>query len=262
MPYAVIDDSVSLYYEIKGQGFPIVFVHPPVMGHQVFMHQEILSHHYQTIFYDLRGHGRSSIGKDPLSILLLANDLKKLLDSIGIEKAVICGFSNGGTIAQEFALLYPERTAALILASAYPKVDHLGLKSLIVFGMAMSKLHQIPLLAKMQAKTHKYYQSDEKKFFDYAKKANAKSVYEFCKEGLKYDSTHSLYRLTMPVLMIFGSQEKPMHHHQDAFLRSAKHVEVVYINGVSHETPPKKFPEFNETVHRFLQNINKPSVLQ
>ncbi|HSP21072.1 MAG TPA: alpha/beta hydrolase [Planococcus sp. (in: firmicutes)] len=261
MPYAVVDDSVSLYYEIKGHGLPIVFVHPPVMGHQVFMHQELLSTHYQTIFYDLRGHGRSSVGKTPLSILLLANDLKKLLDAIGIEKAVICGFSNGGTIAQEFALLYPERTAALILSSAYPKVDHLGLKSLIVFGMAMSKIHQIPRLAKMQAKTHKYYQSDEKKLYDYAKKANAQSVYEFCKAGLQYDSTHSLYRLTMPVLMIYGSQEKPMHHHQNAFLRSAQHVEVVYIKGVSHETPPKKFPEFNETVHRFLQNINKPSVL-
>lgn len=262
MPYAVIDDSASLYYEIKGQGLPIVFVHPPVMGHQVFMHQEILSTHYQTIFYDLRGHGRSSIGKDPLSILLLANDLKKLLDTLGIEKAVICGFSNGGTIAQEFALLYPERTAALILASAYPKVDHAGLKNLILFGMAMSKLRQISTVAKMQAKTHKYFQSDEKKFFDYGKKAHAKSVYEFCRAGLQYNSTLSLYRLTMPVLMIFGSQEKPMHHHQNAFLRSAQQVDVVYLNGVSHETPPKKFPAFNETIHRFLQNVNKPSVLQ
>lgn len=262
MPYAVVDESVSLYYEMKGEGLPIVFIHPPVMGHQVFMHQELLSQQYQTIFYDLRGHGRSSIGKDPLSILLLANDLKKLLDIIGIEKAVICGFSNGGTIAQEFALLYPERTAALILSSAYPKVDHLSLKSLIVFGMAMSKLHQIPLLAKMQARTHKYYQSDEKKFFDYGKTTNAKSVYEFCKAGLQYDATRSLYRLTMPVLMIFGTQEKAMHHHQNAFLRSVRSMEVAYIDGVSHETPPRKFPEFNETVHRFLQHINKPPILQ
>lgn len=261
MPHAVIDDSVSLYYETKGQGQPIVFIHPPVMGRQVFMHQESLSTRYQTISYDLRGHGRSSIGKTPLSILLLANDLKKLLDGLGIQKVVLCGFSNGGTIAQEFALLYPERTAALILSSAYPKVDHLSLKSLIVFGMAMSKLKQIPALAKMQGKTHKYYPSDEKKFFDYGKKANAQSVYEYCRAGLQYDSTHSLYRLTMPVLMIYGSQEKPMHHHQNAFLRAVQHVQVVYLEGVSHETPPKKFPEFNETVDRFLQNLNKPSLL-
>lgn len=262
MPYAIIDDSVSLHYQIKGQGLPIVFIHPPVMGQQVFMHQESLSDEYQTVFYDLRGHGKSSSGTIPLSISLLAHDLKALLDRIGIEQAVICGFSNGGTVAQEFALLFPERTAALILSSAYPKVDHLGLKSLIYFGMAMAKLRQIPAVAKMQAKTHKYYQSDEKKFFDYGKIADADKVYEFCKAGLHYNSTYSLYRLTMPVLLVFGTLEKPMHHHRKPFLQSARNVQVVYIEGVSHEVPPKKFKEFNETVRRFLQNMNKPPVLR
>jgi pimeloyl-ACP methyl ester carboxylesterase len=261
MPYAAIEESVSLYYHVKGKGLPIVFIHPPVLGWKVFKHQERLAHSYQTIFYDLRGHGQSSTGNTSLSIDLLANDLKNLLDEIGVAKAVICGFSHGGTIAQEFAFLYPERTAALILSGGYPKVDHFSLKSKVYFGMAMAKLRRIPTVAKLQAKTHKYYESDEKELFEYAKTADAERVYEYCKTGLHYNAAPFLSRLTMPILLVYGDLEKTMHRHRKPYLKAAPHVEVVYVKGISHEVPPKKFPEFNEIVHNFLQKNKQAGFL-
>ncbi|MDN7246805.1 alpha/beta fold hydrolase [Planococcus shenhongbingii] len=261
MPYATIEDSVSLYYRVEGEGVPIVFIHPPVLGYKVFKHQEKLAHSWQTIFYDLRGHGQSSRGNTSLSIDLLANDLKKLLDKIGISKAVICGFSNGGTIAQEFALLYPEHTSALILSGGYPKVDHLSLKSKVYFGMVMAKLRRIPTVAKMQAKTHKYFERDEQELFDYAKKADGEKVYEYCKAGLHYNATPFLHRLTMPILLIYGDLEKTMHRHRKPYLKAARNVEVIYVKGISHEVPPKKFPEFNEIVHNFLQKNKQAGFL-
>lgn len=96
MPYAKIDESLSLYYQIKGQGLPIVFIHPFVMGHNVFMHQEQSAENYQLIFYDLAGHGQSAKGRLPLTIDLLAKQLKELLDQLRVEKAVLCGYSHGG----------------------------------------------------------------------------------------------------------------------------------------------------------------------
>lgn len=253
MPYAYMEDATTLYYEIAGRGTPIVFIHPPVMGHLVFKHQKRLAADYQTIFYDLRGHGLSSKGNTPLSIELLAKDVKCLLDELNIPKAVICGFSNGGTIAQEFALLYPERTMALVLSGGYSRVDSINLKSMLRFGEAMSKLDKVPILAKMQAKSHKYFKEDEAEFYQYGKLADPQSVYEFCKAGLSYNSTHSLYRLKMPVLLVYGSQEKSMHHYRIPFRQYASNVTVVYIKGASHEVPPRHFPEFNGVVHQFLQ---------
>lgn len=261
MPYALMEDNTALYYEITGQGTPIVFIHPPVMGHMVFKHQKILAEDYQPIFYDLRGHGRSTKGDIPLSIELLAKDLKCLLDTLNIPKAVICGFSNGGTIAQEFALLYPERMEALVLSGGYSRVDSFNLKSMLRFGMAMAKIRKIPIVAKMQAKSHKYFKKDEAEFYQYGKLAHSQSVYEFCEAGFHYNSTPSLYRLDMPVLLVYGSQEKTMHHYRLPFLQYASNVRVVYIKGASHEVPPRHFPEFNRVVHHFLQAHKEPQAV-
>lgn len=253
MPYALMEDATALYYEITGQGTPIVFVHPPVMGQMVFQHQKRLAKDFQPILYDLRGHGQSSKGDTPLSIELLAKDIKCLLDELNIPKAVICGFSNGGTIAQEFALLYPERTEALILSGGYSRVDSFNLKSMLRFGMGMAKIRKISIVAKMQAKSHKYFKEDETTFYQYGKLANSQSVYEFCKAGLNYNSTPSLHRLDMPVLLVYGSQEKAMHHYRLPFEQYASNVKVIYIEGANHEVPPRHFPEFNRVVHQFLQ---------
>lgn len=256
MPYALMEDTTALYYEITGQGIPIVFIHPPVMGQLVFKHQKRLAQEHQPIFYDLRGHGKSAKGNTNLSIELLAKDVKCLLDWLNIKKAVICGFSNGGTIAQEFALLYPERTEALILSGGFSRVDSFNLKNMLRFGMAMAKLRKVPVLSKIQATSHKYFTEDAKEFYQYGNLADPESVYEFCKAGFTYNSTHSLYRLKMPVLLVYGSQEKMMHHYRLPFQKYAANVKVVYIKGASHQVPPRHFPEFNKVVHRFLQSQN------
>jgi pimeloyl-ACP methyl ester carboxylesterase len=166
---------------------------------------------------------------------------------------VICGFSNGGTIAQEFALRYPERTEALILSGGYSEVNSLFLKSTIKLGMVFAKRNKIPLIAKVQAMTHKVTKEDEEEFYHYACKAEAQRVYEFCREGLFYSSTKRLHRLKMPVLLVYGLNEKTMHHYRKPFQQSIINVKVNYIKRASHEVPPRHYSEFNYAIHRFLQ---------
>lgn len=257
MPYAAIDESVSLYYHVKGEGVPIVFIHPFVMGHNVFKHQEHLADKYKTIFYDLTGHGQSSKGTVPLSIELLAKDLKKLLDKIGVKKAVICGYSHGGLVAQEFALTYPEQTLALILSGGYSEINSLAPKLFIKSVMALAKIRQIRLVAKIQAKLNKCFPEDEKEIYEYARKSDAVRSYEFCKTGLHYKSTNSLHRLNMPVLLVYGSLEKPMHHYRIPFQQAAPQTEVVYIKNGTHQLPPRSYSVFNAVVDRFLQPISE-----
>jgi hypothetical protein len=57
----------------------------------------------------------------------------------------------------------------------------------------------------------------------------------------------------MPVLLVYGSKEKSMHHYRLPFQQHASDVQVIYIKGASHEVPPRHFPEFNGVVHQFLQ---------
>jgi pimeloyl-ACP methyl ester carboxylesterase len=255
MPYAAIDDSLSLYYHIKGQGMPVVFIHPFVMGHNVFMHQEALAEQYQTIFYDIAGHGRSTPGDLPLTIDLLANHLKNLLDHLDIEKAVVCGYSHGGLIAQEFALQHPERTIAVILSGGYSELNNFPPIFFIKTVMYLAKIRQVALAAKLQAKLNKHFPEDEEKIYRYGKKTDAQRAYEYCKTGLDYKSTFSLRRLTMPILLVYGTLETPMHHYQDPFRNRAPQTKVVYIKGGTHQVPPQFFSQFNKAVDLFLRPI-------
>ena len=257
MPYAQLDPSLSLYYYTKGEGLPIVFIHPFVMGHNVFMHQEQLAEKYKTIFYDIAGHGQSSKGDLPLTIDLLADHLKKLLDAVGVQKAVLCGYSHGGLIAQEFALKYPERTEALILSGGYSELNNFSPKFFIKTVMYLAKIRQIPLAAKLQAKLNKYYPDDEKKIYELARKTDAQRAYEYCKTGLRYKSTFSLHRLKMPLLLVYGTLEKPMHHYRIPFQKAVPQTEVVYIENGDHQLPPRSFTEFNAVVDRFLQPLRE-----
>ena len=256
MPYAKIDDSLSLYYNIKGDGLPVVFIHPFVMGHNVFKYQEALSHRYKTIFFDLPGHGQSSKGSKSASISGFADDLKKLLDELGVEKPVLCGYSHGGLVAQEFALKYPERSAALILSGGFSKIETFIPKLIIKLVQLMVQFGQVSLAAKWQAKFHKCDHEDENEIFELARQSDAQRSYEYIKSGLHYDSTSQLHKLDMPILLIYGSLEKPMHRYRIPFQKEAPQTQVVYIKHGTHQLPPWSHQNFNAIVDIFLQSLN------
>lgn len=252
MPSVVVDESLSLYYSIYGKGPPIVFIHPPVLGHQVFKHQEKLAEHYQVILFDLPGHGESSAGNKTLSISNLADNLCGLLDALKVEKVAVCGFSHGTLIAQEFALKYPGRVNSLILCSGYPEVRTCNIRSLAAGGIALAKLNEMPLLARIMAKTHRYYRQDEEELYQYALKAQPQKVYEYIAAGLKYTSISRLHRLEMPVLLVYGSLEKMSHRYCKLFEKELPHLQVVVVKGATHQLPPRFFHSFNGIIHQFL----------
>ena len=109
----------SLYYEDSGRGTPIVFIHGANNTCDMWRPQvEALSRRSRVIVYDLRGHGRSGPTQLRFSIENLARDLEGLLDHLEATPAVVCGFSIGGCIAQEYAARYPSRVRALIISDS------------------------------------------------------------------------------------------------------------------------------------------------
>ncbi|WP_185981883.1 alpha/beta fold hydrolase [Skermania sp. ID1734] len=79
-----------------------------------------LKQRFRVIRIDNRGTGWSRNAPAPFTIADLADDAAAVLDAIGVEKAVILGFSMGGVIAQELAVRHPDRIARLILVSTIP----------------------------------------------------------------------------------------------------------------------------------------------
>ena len=73
---------------------------------------------YRVIAVDSRGYGASGSGGHGLSFEMMAEDLKTVLDTLGVKKAHFLGFSDGGNLAIKFALTHPEYIDKLILNAA------------------------------------------------------------------------------------------------------------------------------------------------
>jgi pimeloyl-ACP methyl ester carboxylesterase len=109
-------NGFSLYYEIQGDGEPVVLIPGFAAGRETWVLQTpSLSRDFRVITFDPRGVSESDKPEGPQSISLLADDLAHLLQALGISKAHIVGASFGGFVAQEFALRYPFMTRKLVL---------------------------------------------------------------------------------------------------------------------------------------------------
>ena len=76
MPY-FIANGATIHYEIKGEGLPILCIHPPLLTGSIFYYQQKeLQDRYKVITVDLRGHGRSSISAHPFTYEGIASDLQ------------------------------------------------------------------------------------------------------------------------------------------------------------------------------------------
>ena len=111
-------DARIAYYD-AGRGKPLVLLHGNGEDSSYWKAQiPEFTRFFRVIAVDSRGHGASEAGTRGLSFELMAQDLKTLLDTLGIQKAHILGFSDGGNLAIKFALMFPTYVDKLILTGA------------------------------------------------------------------------------------------------------------------------------------------------
>lgn len=104
------------YYEVHGEGAPLVLLHGHTMDGRIWHPLlPLLTGRFKVILPDLAGHGRSGL---PPASTTPAEELATLLDQLAIPRAAVCGHSLGGAVAVSFALQFPARCAALITVDA------------------------------------------------------------------------------------------------------------------------------------------------
>jgi len=111
-------DDTEVFYEVKGDGYPVVLLHPFPLNHHFWdACVAALEHRYKLILPDLRGHGDSPPGDGSATMERHARDLSRLCAELKVQKAVFAGVSVGGYILFEFWRQSRERMAALILSN-------------------------------------------------------------------------------------------------------------------------------------------------
>ena len=121
MAFAKTDDGVELYYEVTGQGTPVVFIHEFAGNYQSWdLQVSHFSRWHTCLTFNARGYPPSQVPAeaDAYSQQRAVRDVIAVMDAAGIEKAHIVGLSMGGFAALHLGMEFPERVLSLCIAGA------------------------------------------------------------------------------------------------------------------------------------------------
>ena len=224
--------DISLYYEEKGSGFPLIMLHGNGEEHGYFEHQtDCFAENYRVIAIDTRGHGRSPRGEGEFSIKRFADDLYGFMTEHGIEKAHILGFSDGGNIAITFALKHPEMIEKLIVdgANLYPAGVKRRIQRPIELGYYAVKL-----------------------FAAFSSNAKTKAEMLSLMVNQPNIAPEELKKLNMPVLVMAGTDDMIRQEHTELIAASIPGAKLVILPG-DHFIARNNSNAFNVAVRDFLE---------
>ena len=269
MPRAHVN-GVSLYYEVAGDGPPLVLVHGFACGIRSWDPQvRALSRRCRVVTYDVRGHGISEAPADPArySQPTSVADLAALLDHLRLRRALVGGLSMGGNIALNFALAHPGRVRALIVADTgagsdgtaewnadvHAFADTLeggGVEAFAdmacanpLFGRYIAQGPQAERFIRGCLMTHRAHGIAH----------TAREV--LARRPTIYALEPRLRRLRVPTLLIVGEHDDPCVRVHRFLAETIPQATAVVIPGIGHLTNLEAPASFNRAISRFVGTL-------
>ena len=122
-PLRVAADGAELAVEVRGEGAPVVFIHGFPFDRTMWRHQLAGLSRWKRIALDLRGAGASSAPADGYSVARYADDVVHVLDTLGVDRAVVCGLSLGGYILFDLLRRHAGRVRAAVFCNTKATAD-------------------------------------------------------------------------------------------------------------------------------------------
>jgi pimeloyl-ACP methyl ester carboxylesterase len=112
-------NGMQMYYEVSGQGEPLVVLHGaymniPSMGKII----PRLAETHKVYAIEFQGHGRTTDIDRPITYPNLADDVAVFMDKVGLKKADVFGYSMGAAAGLQLVIRHPDRVGKLVMASA------------------------------------------------------------------------------------------------------------------------------------------------
>jgi pimeloyl-ACP methyl ester carboxylesterase len=202
----VMIDGINYYYEIRGEGEPLLLLHGGLGSIDMFAPiLPMLDEGRQVIGVDLQGHGRTTLGYRPIDLKAIGDDLATLLKQIGYEKVDVLGYSFGAGAGFRLAVQHPDLVRRLALVSAgyaqdgfYPEM--LPMQAQVNAGMA-DMMKDTPM--------YKSYMAVAPNPGDFPKLLDRMGEYM----RKPYDWSEDVKTLKMPVMLVFGDSDmyRPEH---------------------------------------------------
>ena len=264
-------NDIEINYIMEGSGEPIVFVSGTFTKLQMWNYQiDFFKNKMTVVAFDNRGVGKSSRPDFPYTMELLVEDLKHLIDNLGITEGIhLCGSSMGAMISQKFALKYPKIVKTLILCaptSYYPpKTSDQNLLTynlLKDLDLEQRVKYWFPLIYSRAFK--KRLENDREFFDEICKDMNFcsqlvdpplyKDYINQNKALRNFDMRNSIKDIIQPTLILSGSKDKmSMPGMIQSMHEEIPNSKLEIIPRVSHAFNIEAAEETNRIIWKFIQ---------
>jgi pimeloyl-ACP methyl ester carboxylesterase len=233
-------NGIELYHAVYGQGDPVILLHGGLGNSDYWGHQiPALAEGHRVIVVDSRGHGRSTRDAQAYGYDLMASDVIALMDHLGVPKASIVGWSDGGIIGLDIAMNHPDRIDRLFAVGANSTVA--GLKE---------NIDQNPTFAAYIERAGE----------EHAKLSPTPGEYDAFLEqiGAMWASqpnwaAEQLGRIKAPVAIAVGEHDEAIRRdHTEELARQVPGAKLLILLGVSHFAMLQDPARFNAAVLEFL----------
>ena len=126
-------NGIDIHYVEAGQGAPLLLLHGGLVSTSPIWdgvpvawvsHMATFAEHFRVIAPDTRGHGRTvNPSGGPISYQQLADDIVALIDALGLDQPLLCGFSDGGAAATFVGLRHPDTVRAIVNHAGFDAFD-------------------------------------------------------------------------------------------------------------------------------------------
>ncbi len=249
----------DIYYELTGEKEKpvVIFTHGVGMDHQTFkMQVEALKSDYSVLVWDLPGHGRSTIKEHQERFTKMAADcLNKLMNEIGVSKAILVGQSLGSMIVQHFLIKYPAKVTATVHVPGIELKPHVGSWSKMFVPLMMGMFYLFPKNAfyRMFGR-HRAEKTEVQNYLSDSMRKTGKKLALKITKDMVYDliEKHPAQE-KKPLLITYGEKELP--YIQKASNKwhelspSSTRVRIKNANHILNQDNPE---EFNRALIDFL----------
>jgi len=250
--------DINLYYEVAGQGDPIVFIHGLGSSARDWEYQvPFFAPRYRVVVFDVRGHGRSDKPPGPYSVPLFAQDAAALIRALEAAPAHVVGISMGGMIALQLAVDEPALVRSLVVVNSGPELvvrtfrERLMIlqRFLIVRLLGMRKMGEV-LSQRLFPRPD---QAPLRQMFVERWAENDPRAYREAMRALVgWSVADRLGDIRCPTLVIASDQDYTPVSAKEAYVARMPNARLVVIPDAHHAVTVERPDEFNQVLLDFL----------
>lgn len=259
--------GAPLYYEVTGQGHPLLLLHEGIADCSMFDEQVVdFAQHYRTIRFDLRGFGKSQVPAGPFASY---EDPAELLRFLNAAPAHVLGMSFGGLVALDFALAHPEMVTSLVLVAPSVSGDQQISESVRQFQQEEEELLGQGNLEAASDLNVRFWVVGPHRTSEQVNPQVRQRVHEMqyhaftvpipdTTEEISLDppAIHRLAEIHVPTLLIVGDQDLlEKQEETERIARDIPDARRVVISGGGHAVNMEQPQEFNRVVLNFLSGL-------